>query len=356
MPANPITLSILSRPPREKSGSKTSGRYDFQKNWTICKIIDLHAAQKNYLVICDYHEDVLIFDDIGDQNKASFVQVKTDENKSWTVTRLLKKVKGKSIIGKLLSNCDLGLEGIDGLIIASNAEFEFTNVTCKPKEELPFSALPEVDAQKIIKSVKGELGDKFSEEMSSLLIFSCSALSLQDNSTHTKGILAEFIEKRLPNRTFSVTPIYRTLFDEVRRKTSDDSTCSDFDTFVSKKGITRSLLEDSLALLASNQTSESTWQTVVGSLAQEGFAPLALNRIRRSWQIYDIKRTDYANISFQSVSKKLKNLSNSISREDENMSLKALINTCISSMTAAEINSLGGADILEAAILYETFN
>jgi len=356
MPANPITLSILSRPPREKSGPKTSGRYDFQKNWTICKIIDLHAKQKNYLVICDYHEDVLIFDDIANQGKASFIQVKTDENNSWTITRLTKKIKGKSIIGKLLSNCDLGIDGIDGLVIASNAIFEFTNLSCKQKEELPFSALSEDDSNKIITSIRKEMGDKFHDKMSSLLVFSCSPLSLKDDSTHTKGILAEFLESRLPNRTFSVTPIYRALFDEVKRKTSEDSNHSDFETFASKKGITRSLLEDLLALLASNQNSDSTWQTVSGSLSQEGFAPLAVNRIRRAWQLYDIRRSDYANVSIQSTSKKLKQISNSMAKENEDISLKTLIAACTSKLSTVDIENIGGSEILEAAVLYETFN
>lgn len=40
--------------PREKSGPRSSNRFDFQKEWAICKLLELHQTDDDYLLVLDY--------------------------------------------------------------------------------------------------------------------------------------------------------------------------------------------------------------------------------------------------------------------------------------------------------------
>src|SRR6186713_2202824 len=103
MSAFPPTLKekLLQVRPRETSGSKTSKRFDFQKNWALCKLLECHKSGKPYALILDYHDDVLLLDSESDPKAVHFYQVKTKEDGHWTLTLLLKRKKGKD--GPLLS-------------------------------------------------------------------------------------------------------------------------------------------------------------------------------------------------------------------------------------------------------------
>jgi hypothetical protein len=88
MTAVSIGDKLATRPPRERGGSIGSNRYDFQKDWTICKILELHKQQQSYLILCDYHEDVVVLDDEVNPTAAEFFQVKTKPIGNWTIKNL----------------------------------------------------------------------------------------------------------------------------------------------------------------------------------------------------------------------------------------------------------------------------
>ena len=70
----------LLETPRENAGSRSSNRFDFQKNWAICKLLELHQNNEDYVLILDLHEDVIILDSSNNPKCADFFQVKTKED------------------------------------------------------------------------------------------------------------------------------------------------------------------------------------------------------------------------------------------------------------------------------------
>ena len=53
-----LQKSILDTP-RENAGSISSNRFDFQKDWAICKLLELHEQKTDYVLILDFQEDTL---------------------------------------------------------------------------------------------------------------------------------------------------------------------------------------------------------------------------------------------------------------------------------------------------------
>ena len=53
---------IVENIPDDNSGSPVSNRYGYQKNWAIYKLLELENLGKDYMILMDYHEDIMILD------------------------------------------------------------------------------------------------------------------------------------------------------------------------------------------------------------------------------------------------------------------------------------------------------
>lgn len=43
----------------ELSGAVSSDAFDYQKDWAICKLIELHEQGSDYAVVFEYHEEII---------------------------------------------------------------------------------------------------------------------------------------------------------------------------------------------------------------------------------------------------------------------------------------------------------
>ncbi|GAG02404.1 unnamed protein product, partial [marine sediment metagenome] len=69
----------LIQEPRENAGSKSSNRFDYQKNWALCKLLELHLSGRDYILVLDFHEDILVLDSEVDPKEIEFYQIKTTQ-------------------------------------------------------------------------------------------------------------------------------------------------------------------------------------------------------------------------------------------------------------------------------------
>jgi len=94
-------------PQREKAGSQTKDKYNYQYHWALYKVLNEHQSRKEYAVFVELHEDVVICDSLNAEDvNIELNQVKTTaKNMSYTeLTKLKKKVKGTSVLAKLVDN------------------------------------------------------------------------------------------------------------------------------------------------------------------------------------------------------------------------------------------------------------
>src|SRR5690606_14716457 len=102
-----LSDALMKLSQRETGGIVGSDRYDYQKDWGLCKILELHATGLNYVVLFEFHEDIAVLNDPAQPTRVAFYQVKTDSKKKWTVQRLIARKKGRggnalpSILGNL---------------------------------------------------------------------------------------------------------------------------------------------------------------------------------------------------------------------------------------------------------------
>ena len=73
--SNDFLESFVKKPVRESSGSRSSNRFDYQKNWSLCELLELHSRNSEYLMVFEHHEDIVVFDSQTTPLDAIFYQV-----------------------------------------------------------------------------------------------------------------------------------------------------------------------------------------------------------------------------------------------------------------------------------------
>ena len=56
--SNNFLESFVGKPVRESSGSRSANRFDYQKNWSLCELLALHANSEDFLMVLEHHEEV----------------------------------------------------------------------------------------------------------------------------------------------------------------------------------------------------------------------------------------------------------------------------------------------------------
>jgi hypothetical protein len=97
----------------------------YQHTWALCHLLGLHSSTTDYVLLMEYHDDVVVLDSSRAPRAADLFQIKTLSDKSWKTKALLaipkpaipKSRKGtgdresvevskaQSILGKLLDHC-----------------------------------------------------------------------------------------------------------------------------------------------------------------------------------------------------------------------------------------------------------
>jgi len=158
--------NIINQKPREKAGSTSSSRFDYQKDWSLCQLLEYHNSESDYLFIFDYHEDLLILNSETNPDKISFYQIKGNKSTNWTTDRLIKSEKDKngnpllSILGKLYE-CKNKFElETKSLNFVSNTRFNIklnNGLTGISKNEICIIEIADKDKKKIKDKLVNEL-------------------------------------------------------------------------------------------------------------------------------------------------------------------------------------------------------
>lgn len=121
-------MKFLKITPREFNGADTSGKYDYQKDTSICMLFEYHYKHDDYLFIFDYHDDLVILNSATSPTEYNFFQIKGHDKGGYTLTSILKQKKLKtgnsnSIIGKLYSHILNFNSEVKTLNFITNSEF-----------------------------------------------------------------------------------------------------------------------------------------------------------------------------------------------------------------------------------------
>jgi len=355
---NDFLNSFISKPVRESSGSRSANRFDYQKNWSLCELLDLHTNNEDYLMVFEHHDDVVVFDSQTNPSSAVFYQVKTKKPGNWTVGSLTKSKSedsSQSILGKLYSNYLHFPDNAKKLIFTSNHGLSAKLKSGEKAIDLgvvSFSVLADKDKEKIHQSVEPEEQDYCDIFGLDKIFVEKNDLRVSDHTAITKGKLVEFFENLHPNSQVHISLVYKTFFDEIRRKTNYEETITQPSELYSHKSIGRSNFEGMINTVLQQRNDNELWADANHVLTSEHNSFMEIKILRSNWQQYIVDRMNVENdlhIEFQGA----------ISAEIDNAIKKKGLKTFNSIKDAAIKKVLENyekdfnEDYMKAAILYE---
>ncbi|MCA9111364.1 MAG: DUF4297 domain-containing protein [Planctomycetaceae bacterium] len=267
---NSLAERLVSVPLRETSGSRSSNRFDFQENWALCHILELHESGNDYVVILDFHDDVVVLDSVTDPSAILFYQIKTKQSGNWKCSDLTYRKKGKSgplpsILGKLYSNYALFPDDTAGLKFISNAGLNSKLATGGSSEAVHHIRVEHLDVkeqQKIRTKLIDECGDNVQSACEPLLSIERTSLSLGDHTNHALGRLTAFLDSQSDLHTQNSAAFYRTLKGEISRLAKSEEDVSEFGDLCKFKAITRERFSELLETVRKEQP-EPDWPTML---------------------------------------------------------------------------------------------
>jgi hypothetical protein len=299
-----MLTDFISQKPRERSGPRSANRFDYQLSWAFCLLLDLESANSDYLVVLDYHDDVVVFDSETSPTNADFYQVKTDTKNKWTLPRLLNLAKGSklSILGKLYAHRLSFGEQARRLTFVSNQGFKLkTNGANEPVDldrctlaDLCAEALQDVSSKL---QAEHDLADAPSIGVE-LILRRDEWLPVTGHQTLAEGRLSRFLTSKFGERPYSTSHAFRALMDVLRQRNNCEDVVSSVSDLSEKKGIGHDEFSTLLARIAANHDSNK-WFTIESRLTHEGVAFTRLNRLKASWSAREVQVLDLANSAVQ---------------------------------------------------------
>lgn len=239
----------LAEAQRESAGANTFGKYNFQYHWALCELIKKHEKKKEYAIIIEYHEDVVIADDLeADKANFEFYQVKNQAAK-FTVDSLTKRKMGSqeepknSVLGKLLSSClnhqyedritTIGLVSSSGFSLALDKGLKL--------DVIKVGDIANDDLDTLTQKIQKELNIALLPEN---LQFIVPEIQLKNQEDYVLSNFARLVEKLFPGAMCNAVAIYRAVIDEMGRIGRLEYDYTDWARLIDKKSLTSTSVHD----------------------------------------------------------------------------------------------------------------
>lgn len=348
--------AFVKKPVRESSGSRSSNRFDYQKNWSLCELLELHSNPTDYLMVFEHHDDIVVFDSQINPSDAIFYQVKTKTSGNWTIDALTKSKEGaRSILGKLYDNHLSFTDNVKSLVFTSNQPLSTKLKTGKKSidlEHITFSDLSNKDKEKIQSSVEPKGQEYCDIEGLKKIVTEKNELRLPDHTAITKGKLVEFFENLHPENEIHISLVYKTFFDEIRRKTNHEKPILGVSDLINHKSIARADFENMIGAVISRRSDTDLWSDANNLLISEGFSFLQIRLIRFNWQRYIINKMDVSDEVHAKLAEDIKKEIGEVDRHGDLGSFKDISKNVTSNLIHKYSNDYS-EEYIHAAILHE---
>jgi len=282
------------RPP-DLSGARGSNRYDFQKSWALCLLLRLHNEDEEYVLLLEHFDDVVVLDSPTAPTSISFFQIKTAKH-HWTNARLVKQKAGakgpkRSILGRLIENGVKFGEYAERLVLVSNQPFSLELYDGAETSELTnvaFTNLSSAEKSRFRKKLKEQLEGDFtaSEEITH---FEVTELSVLEHSTHARGKISEFAEKRGLMEGHGA--LFKAITEELRRRTTFEGSRTSLSEILKSKGISRNEFE-AMILHAAQAARNPSLDQCITQLTAEKVSWSEISSMQANWRRHQISLLD----------------------------------------------------------------
>lgn len=264
---------LLIQFPEDNSGSMASNRFGYQKNWPIYKLLELESLGRDYMIVMDYHEDVIIFDSSTKVENIDFYQLKTRSGDYWRSSDLIssnKNAKGEtshSILGKLLKHSIDFPSARDFYFVTDS--FLAKGIIVKgddfQKDKIPFSKFNPKNQKSIKEAIKKEFPE-ISDDVWNHFYVSQEQLKADNYKKTILGEIDSFIEKKLSMVDIKATTLYESLFSEIESLQDFEGTITEADVLTVKKSFKHSDFQAFIKKLASFESYDRMCDRVIDKI------------------------------------------------------------------------------------------
>lgn len=246
--------NLAHKKPRENAGARSSNRFMYQLNWGLRKLLDMEAKNEDYVMVLDYHDDIVICNSESQSEYIDFYQVKTKSRGNWTQKQLVRsyiddeddneknddelmKESGQiiSILGKLISHV-FDFKQTRNLYIVTNALLS-DSLFKKSVPEVSFQDL-NADAQKnICKIVREELHRDIPDEDFYRIIFLQNQMGITDYRDTMIGYVGRFLKEKLQCSADAVD-VYNNVISSLKQKNDYEECVSTKNDLLKLKAVT----------------------------------------------------------------------------------------------------------------------
>lgn len=251
------------------SGARAYNRLDLQLSQAVLLTIELFP-QPNFLVLMDYYDDIVVFDDKNKNANVTFYQVKTKDNDSMSMDTIL----GKDWLPKLYSHMRNPEFVVKELAFVTNAPITYKlNDGNRKKLENPKTVLSTIENEtqnKIKEKIANVHGITVDEVDLTKFCHIKTTLTIEEHKCIAKQKFTEFLFENVGEHIDgkSINTIFASLIAILTNKQSTElQEETDFCEIIKHKGFTKDNLQRIIneTLIISLPPFEKIWAIIGGT-------------------------------------------------------------------------------------------
>lgn len=348
--ANPLGLE----PKREKSGSDTFRKYNYQYHWAFCRILDEHECGNDFALFIEEHEDVTIANSL-DVTKTTFElnQVK-ETSKKHTIHSLTSVTKGESqsLIEKLAkSSCDKSYsQKISRVNFVSTGGYSFnTHKDGYSFEVIDSGELNDEEVKKVENAISKISGV---EDFLPKLAFVIPSLPEKGFDLVVEGKISSLISKISPGLKYDANSIYECVIRDLNRKGENSFDYKNWNDALKRKAVTSGQLSDVIGQYVSRKPDENIVSEMIQILSDEySLNSLTRRKIVSGFNRYYTKKISSRELIIKEVSRDIVRCIENLAKNYSNASeLEVAVKAELSEKTLSYFQT---QEDITGAFLYE---
>lgn len=316
IPDNPLAQDSQ----REKSGSDTYRKYNYQYHWALCRILEAHENEDEYALFVECHDDVVITDSLDSQTaQFEFNQIK-ETVKKHTASSLFYKSGKNSVLAKLLlDSCAKSFaDRIKSINLVSTGGFDLKLKNADLNlDVIKVGQLEDIELEVIHEKLFKELPDI---SLPNHLAFILPDLPPKDFRNAVKGRILTLLEKIAPNGNNDPVSIYRCLIEDLDQKGEETFDYLKWDRALKKKAVTSNQVQEIIERNVKRKVDSDLTSSLDDVLKEYGFKSLKLRSLKFAFQRYYNRRVGLRNSTLIKFSEFVKEFDLSHSAEFEEVS------------------------------------
>lgn len=288
MTTTSLTAVLHSTAPREISGSLTVGRYGYQTNVGILKLIDLMEKGQAFCLVFDYFDDLAVLDHAEQPQTIRLYQIKTKDTGEWSMASLCKfvgKTKPRSIIARMYAHAESFGSFLEETGFIGNAPYAI-DLTCGGTSTGSHHRIGTADMHadeqsKATAAVVKEYPSAALAAWMPKLVLIRAPLGVHNHEATIKGLLNDYFVRAGIAGDIGLSAIYETLHANVAEKMGFAQQGLPTSELIDRKSLSRSDVEELLRRAANRHKGIlAAWDTVERDLALTGKGSADIIRLK----------------------------------------------------------------------------